>query len=39
VLLVEDVGTTGATAIACGQQLIKAGHVTISVLSLGFTKT
>lgn len=39
VLLVDDVVTTGATAIACGQQLIKAGHVKISVLSLGFTKT
>ena len=38
VLLVDDVVTTGATAIACGQQLAKAGNVRISILSLGFSK-
>lgn len=38
ILLIDDVVTSGATAIACGQQLAKAGNVTISILSLGFTK-
>lgn len=38
VLLVDDVVTTGATAIACGQQLMQAGDIKISVLSIGFTK-
>lgn len=38
VLLVDDVVTTGATATACGKALCAAGDVTISVLSLGFTK-
>lgn len=39
VLLVDDVVTTGATMAACGRELLKAGGVSISLLSLGFTKT
>ena len=38
-LVVDDVVTTGATVIACGKQLTKAGGVRLSVLSLGFTKS
>ena len=38
-LIVDDVVTTGATAIACSKELIKAGEVKISVLSLGFSKS
>ena len=38
-LVVDDVVTTGATIIACGKQLTKAGGVRLSVLSLGFTKS
>ena len=37
-LLVDDVVTTGATIIACAQELAKAEGVRISVLSVGFTK-
>ncbi len=37
-LLVDDVVTTGATTIACGKELAKAGNVKISILSLGFAK-
>ena len=37
-LLVDDVVTTGATIIACAQELAKAKGVRISVLSAGFTK-
>jgi len=36
-LVVDDVVTTGATVIACAKELVKAGHVKISVLSLGCT--
>lgn len=39
ILIVDDVVTTGATAIACAKELVKAGDVRISVLSLGFAKT
>jgi len=35
-LLVDDVITTGATTISCGQELIKAGDVRISVVSMGY---
>ena len=38
VMLVDDVVTTGATIIACGQELVKAGNVKISVVCLGFSK-
>lgn len=38
ILLVDDVVTTGATATACGQELLKAEDVRISVLSLAFAK-
>ena len=37
-LLIDDVVTTGATIIACAQELAKAEGVRISVLSVGFTK-
>jgi len=38
VLIIDDIVTTGATVSACGMELMKAGGVAISVLSLGFTK-
>lgn len=38
ILIVDDVVTTGATIIACAKELIKAGDVKVSVLSLGLTK-
>ena len=37
-LVIDDVVTTGATIIACAKELVKAGNVKISVLSLGLTK-
>ena len=37
-LLVDDVMTTGATVTACARELLKAGDVRISVLTLGFVK-
>ena len=37
-LLIDDIMTTGSTAIACARELMKAGDVKISVLTLGFTK-
>ena len=39
VLLIDDVVTTGATVIACAKELLKAGEVKVSVLSLGFAKS
>ena len=39
ILLIDDVMTTGATIIACGRELAKAGDVHISVLTMGFTKS
>ena len=39
ILLVDDVVTTGATIAACARELLKAGDVKISLLSLGFAKT
>ena len=38
-LIVDDVVTTGATICSCGQELMKASNVKLSVLSLGFTKS
>lgn len=38
-LVIDDVVTTGATVIACSQQLVKAGDVKISVLALGLAKS
>ena len=38
-LIIDDVVTTGATIIACSKELVKAGDVKISVLSLGFAKS
>lgn len=38
ILLIDDVVTTGATATACGLELMKAKDVHISVLSLAFAK-
>jgi ComF family protein len=38
VMIVDDVMTTGATIINCAKELLKAGDVTISVVTVGFTK-
>ena len=38
-LLIDDVVTTGATIIACAQEMQKASNVKISVLALGFAKS
>lgn len=38
-LMVDDVVTTGATVIACVQELCKADNVRVSVLALGFSKS
>ena len=39
VLLIDDVVTTGATIIACAQEMQKASNLRISVLALGFAKS
>jgi len=39
VLIVDDVVTSGATVLACATQIVKAGNVKISVLSLSFAKS
>lgn len=36
ILLIDDVITTGATSISCGQELVKAGDVKISVISMAY---
>ncbi len=38
-LIVDDVVTTGATAIACAKELAKAGNIKVSILSIGYAKT
>ena len=38
VLLIDDVVTTGATLVACGQEVMKAQPRAISIFSLGYTK-
>lgn len=38
ILVVDDVLTTGATIMACCRELLKAGHVSIHVLTICFTK-
>jgi len=38
ILIIDDVVTTGATIASCARQLCLAPDVSISVLSLGFTK-
>lgn len=38
ILIVDDVITTGSTIMACASELLKAGGVSISVLTLGMTK-
>ena len=38
ILIIDDVVTTGATIIACSKELVKAGNVKVSILSLGLTK-
>lgn len=39
ILIVDDIVTSGSTVCACGRELMKAGGVRMSVLSLGFTKS
>lgn len=38
VMVVDDVMTTGATIIHCARELLKAGDVKISVVTMAFTK-
>jgi len=38
VLLIDDICTTGATLIACGEAMRVASNIRISILTLGFTK-
>ena len=38
ILIIDDVVTTGATVVSCARELMKAGDVRFSVMSLGFTK-
>jgi ComF family protein len=39
VLLVDDVVTTGATICSCGREMLKAGDVRFSILTIGFAKS
>ena len=39
VLLVDDVVTTGATICSCGREMLKAGNVRFSILTIGFAKS
>lgn len=38
ILLVDDIITTGATVYSCAKELQKAGNITFSIISAGFTK-
>lgn len=38
ILIVDDVVTTGATVIACADELLKGGAKAFSVISIGYTK-
>ena len=38
-LIVDDVVTTGATVLACAQELCKAPNVKVTVIALGFAKS
>lgn len=38
ILIIDDVVTTGSTITSCAEELMKAGAVAFSVLSIGFTK-
>ena len=38
VLLIDDICTTGATLLACGEALRAVNGIRISILTLGFTK-
>ena len=38
-LIVDDVVTTGATVLACAQELCKAPDVKVTILALGFAKS
>lgn len=39
ILIIDDICTTGATITSCAQELVKAGDIKISVLTLGYTKS
>lgn len=39
ILLVDDVVTTGATICSCGREMLKAGDVRFSILTIGFAKS
>lgn len=39
VLLIDDVVTTGATICSCGREMLKAGDVRFSILTIGFAKS
>lgn len=38
ILIIDDVVTTGSTITSCAEELMKAGAIAFSVLSIGFTK-
>lgn len=38
ILIIDDVVTTGSTVTACAEELMKAGAIAFSVLSIGFTQ-
>ena len=39
ILIVDDIMTTGATISECGMELLKAGNVRLSALTLGMTRS
>ena len=38
ILIIDDVVTTGSTITSCAEELMKAGAIAFSVLSIGFTR-